>query len=156
MLRRTILLLAAFAPLAPTALAADDDPVAVVRELYRLAGEWGGERAKQSPYAPPLSDKFFARALVRLLNEYDKRREIPRLTRDPITNSQNLKIRGLAVSLKSRQGMKAVVEARFETSDGPARLEYDLVRERGAWRVADIRSKGMQPDGMLTRQLRGR
>src|ERR1051325_7355823 len=116
MLRRTILLLAALAPLAPAALAAEDDPVTVVRELYRLVVVWGGNSDKQSPYAAPLANKFFTRSLVRLIDQYDKRREIPRLAHDPVTNSQYAKISDLAVSLKSREGAKAVVEARFKTT----------------------------------------
>ena len=154
MLRRTLLLFATVALLVPPpAAAADDDPVAVVRELYRVHGE--SEKTKASVLKPPLRDRFFARPLARLLGEDDKRREA-RLTYDPIYNAQDFKITGLDVALKSRQGDKAVVEARFKNFDQPTRLEYDLVRERGAWRIADIRSNGMQPDGMLTRNLRKR
>jgi hypothetical protein len=148
------LLTAALALLAPPpALAAEDDPVTVVRELYRVHGE--AEKTKQSVLKPPLRDRFFSRSLARLLAEDGKRREA-RLTYDPIYNAQDFKISDLAVSLKSRQGEKAVVEARFKNFSQPTRLEYDMVRERGAWRVADIRSNGMQPDGMLTRNLRKR
>jgi hypothetical protein len=154
MLRRTLLLFAAFAILVPLpAGAAEDDPVSVVRELYRVHAE--SEKTKMSVLKPPLRERFFARSLARLLAEDDKRREA-RLTYDPIYNAQDFKIADLAVSLKSRQGAKAVVEARFKNFDKPTRLEYDLVRERGAWRIADIRSNGMQPDGMLTRNLRQR
>jgi hypothetical protein len=154
MLRRTLLLFAAMALLAPPpAMAADDDPVAVVRELYRVHGE--SEKTKASVFKPPHRDRFFARALVRLLAEEDKRRE-PRMQYDPIYDAQDYKIADLQIAQKSRQGEKAVVEARFKNFDKPTRVEYDLVRERGAWRIADIRNKGMQPDGMLTRILRQR
>lgn len=154
MFRRAILFLAAVTLLTPLpAAAADDDSVAVVRELYRVHGE--SEKTKASVFKPPLRDRFFARPLARLLVEDDKRRE-SRMGFDPIYNAQDFKITGLDIALKSRQGEKAVVEARFKNFDRATRIEYDLVRERGAWRIADIRSNGTQPDGMLTRILRKR
>ena len=154
MIRRTLLLLALSILAAPLpAAAADVDPVAVVRELYRVHGE--SEKTKASVFKPPLRDRFFARPLARLLAEDDKRRE-SRLGFDPIYNAQDFKITSLDFALKSRQGEKAVVETRFKNFDQPTRIEYDLVRERAAWRIADIRSNGMQPDGMLTRILRKR
>ena len=154
MLRRTLLLFAALTFLMPLpAAAADDDPIAVVRELYRVHGE--SEKTKASVFKPPLRDRFFARSLARLLAEDGRRRE-SRMGFDPIYNAQDFKIADLEIAQKSRQGEKAVVEARFKNFDKPTRVEYDLVRERGAWRIADIRTNGMQPDGMLTRILRQR
>jgi hypothetical protein len=151
MIRRAFLAIAALALFAPPALAAEGDPVSLVRELYRLHGET--EKTKVSVFKPPLRDRFFSRTLARLLAADDKRPEA-RLTYDPIYNAQDFEISGLVVTLKSRRGMTSVVEARFRNFGRPTRLEYDLVYERGAWRIADIRANGMQPDGRLTHNLR--
>jgi hypothetical protein len=35
-----------------------------------------------------------------------------------------------------------VVETRFESFDSSVRLQFDLVREDGAWRIDNIRSPG--------------
>jgi hypothetical protein len=52
-------------------------------------------------------------------------------------------------------GGKAVVIATFRNFKEPKRLEYELVRERGTWRIAEIRSRE-KPAWTLTKVLAGR
>ncbi len=151
MLRRSFLI-AALALAAPPALAEADDPVAVVRELYRVHAE--SDKGKAPVWRPPHRDRFFSRALAQLLAADEKRKQA-RLDYDPIYNAQDAFTGTVEATLKSRAGDKAVVEVVLKDSE-PRRLEYDLVRERGAWRVADIRSAGMKPEGRLSSVLRGR
>ncbi len=56
--RRTFLIATVLLAASP-ALAAEDDPVAVVREIYRVHGE--GEKTKQRAGLPPTRERFFTR-----------------------------------------------------------------------------------------------
>lgn len=152
MLRRAFLALAALLALAAPALAETDDPAAIVRELYRVHAE--SDKGKAPVWRPPHRDRFFARSLAQLLAADEKRKQA-RLDYDPIYNAQDAFTGTIEATLKSRASTKAVVEVQLKDKE-TRRLEYDLVRERGAWRVADIRSAGMKPEGRLTRVLRGR
>ncbi len=155
MVRRAALALIALFLLAPPALAADEDPVAVVREVYRstlenLARLDGGQKMGPTVWRPPHRDRFFAQRLARLFAADDKRREM-RLGFDPITDSQDPKVTELAVVLERREGPKAVVVAQFKNHDEAKRLEYEMVLERGAWRIAEIRRRGK--DGWVLSQI---
>ncbi len=151
--RRSILIAAAFLLAAGPALAAEDDPAAVVREVYRVHA--AGWKANVPAWKSAQRRRLFSRALLAAFERDGKRRE-PNLSYDPVYNAQDAKIDGLAVALLRRTGKTAVVEARFRNFDQAVRLEYDLVLEPGGWRVSDIRSNGTKPDGMLSRALSGR
>jgi len=101
-------------------------------------------------WGPPKRDRFFAQRLARRYAADDKRREM-RLDFDPITDSQDPKVTELAVVLESREGQKAVVVAQFKNHNEAKRIEYEMVLERGAWRIAEIRRRGK--DGWVLSQI---
>lgn len=159
MRRRSFLITAAALAAAGPALAADDDPIAVVREIYRITIDNldrvdRGQKMGPPVWRPPNRDRFFAQRLARLFAADDRRQE-GRLDFDPISDSQDPKITELAFVQESRAGQKAVVVAQFKNRGEPKRIEYEMVLERGAWRVADIRARGK--DGwVLSRILTGK
>ncbi|MCW5772548.1 MAG: hypothetical protein KIT16_12980 [Rhodospirillaceae bacterium] len=136
MLRRSFLAFAALLFLAAPA-AAEDDPVALVRELYRVHGE--AEKTKQPAWLPPHRDRFFSRRLAGLIAAAYERNAIDF---DFIYDGQDYKISELRFMLMRKAGGRATVEARFKNFDLRKRLAYDLVREDEGWRVTDIRALG--------------
>ena len=135
MLRRSFIAATALLAFAVPATAAGDDPVALVRELYRVHGE--SEKTKQRAWQPPHRDRFFSRNLARLIARAQAKNGIDF---DFIYDGQDFQITELDFALVRSAGGKARVEARFKNFGEPQRLAYDLVREGGAWRVADIRA----------------
>lgn len=150
MIRRTVLALAALFFVSLPALAAEGDPVSVVRELYRVHGEY--EKTKQQAWQPPHRDRFFARALAAAIARAHRQN---RIDFDFIYDGQDFQISELAIQPGPAAGGKATVVATFKNFKEPKRLEYELVRERGAWRIAEIRSRE-KPNWTLTKLLAGR
>ena len=59
---------------------------------------------------------------------------------DPVTNSQDPMVRAFAVAVEKQDGRSATVAATFRShNDKSITVRYDLVRERGAWKIDDIR-----------------
>jgi len=146
MLPRRILLLGTLAlALSPGAARADDDPVTVVRELYRVHAE--REKTKQLAWQPPHGDRFFTRNLAQFIARAHARNGIDF---DFIYDAQDFQISDLAVELGGTRG-GASVQVSFKNFGKPQRLTYGLVRERGAWRVAEIVKTG--PDGWVLTKL---
>lgn len=135
--RRAFIALTALLFLAAPALAADDEPVALVRAIYAV--QMQAEKTRQNAWEPPHRDRFFSRALG------------PRITRtiqgsgidfDFILDGQDFDIKDLNVALVRRQGHRAAVAAQFKNFNEPKRVTYQLVRESGGWRVAEISTSG--------------
>jgi hypothetical protein len=138
--RRLLALIALAALAAPSPLSAAEgggDPVSLVRALYRVHGE--SVKTGKTAWQPPHRARFFARRLAGLIAGAYAANAIDF---DFIYDGQDYKISALHFALVRRAGDKATVEARFKNFDARKRLDYDLVREEGAWRVADIRSPG--------------
>jgi hypothetical protein len=150
MLRRTMLALITLAAALPPAFAADEDPVAVLRELYRVHAE--AEKTKVMAWMKPHQQRFFTRALGDRIERAYKSNQIDF---DFIWDGQDAVIKDLAFQPGRRSGDKATVIVTFKNMDQPKRLEYSMVREGGAWRVADIRSR-QKPAWVLTQVLKGR
>ncbi len=150
MLRRALLAFVALLLAAPPALAADADPVAVVRELYRVHAE--GEKTKKLAWMPPHRERFFTRKLGGMIARAHQRNGIDF---DFIYDGQDYEISELAIQAGRAAGGKAAVIATFKNFKEPKRLEYDLVREGGAWRISEIRSR-QKPAWTLTKVLAGR
>ena len=150
MLRRTFLGALALSALAGPALAADDDPVALVQELYRVHAE--AEKTKVMAWMKPHQARFFTRALGARIERAYQRNQIDF---DFIWDGQDAVIKDLAFQPGRRAGNRATVFATFKNMDQPKRLEYSLVREGGAWRVADIRSR-QKPSWVLTQVLKSK
>jgi hypothetical protein len=147
--RRTFLIATALLAAGP-AFAADDDPVAVVRELYRVHAE--ADKTKQLAWLPPHRERFFTGALGALIARAYERN---RIEFDFIFDGQDAVIKDLAFQPGRRAGNRATVIATFKNMDQPKRLEYSLLREGGAWRVADIRSR-QKPSWVLTQLLKSK
>jgi hypothetical protein len=139
------LLLAAASAVAAAQNAAD--PVAFVRAIYR-----GYEQDKptvwfERPYAP---------GLKQLVAQDQKRAETdgPRIDWDPFINGQDWKIADLAVTLVSRAGDRAVVEARFTNLGHPEDLRYTLVNASGHWLIGDLENL-VKPRWTMSKILAG-
>jgi hypothetical protein len=74
---------------------------------------------------------------------------------DFIYDGQDYEISELAIQPGRTAGGRVTVVATFKNFKEPKRLEYDLVREGGAWRIAEIRSR-QKPAWTLTKVLAGR
>ena len=124
MLRRTLLALIAFFLVLPPTSAAEEDPVAVIRELYRVHAE--AEKTKKQAWMPPHRERFFTRALGAAIARAHQRNEIGF---DFIYDGQDFEISGLEIAALKSAGHISRVEARFKNFKEQKRLEYDLVRE---------------------------
>lgn len=145
--RRTFLIAAGLVVAAGPALAADEDPVAVIRELYRVHAE--GEKTKKLAWMPPHRERFFTRRLGGLIARAYQRN---RIEFDFIYDGQDFEISALTFKALPSAGHVSRVEAQFKNFKEPKRVEYDLVRENGAWRIAEIRSR-QKPSWVLTKVL---
>lgn len=150
MQRRTFLIAAGVALAAAPALAAGEEPVSVIRELYRVHAE--SEKTKKQAWMSPHRERFFTKQLGAAIARAEKRNEIGF---DFIYDGQDYEISELAITPGPSAGNKATVIARFKNFKDQKRLEYTLVREGGAWRIADIRSRE-KPSWTLSKDLRVR
>jgi hypothetical protein len=139
------------------ALAAAPDPVEAVREVYRAdraflkatAGKQGAKTAAkvQPPFEAPARARYFSRRLAGLL-DLDERyaaavNEVPYLDGDPLLDAQDWDdavFDDLAIEPGPRAGDRAEVRVRFQVFGSPRDLRFDLVLERGHWRIDDIRN----------------
>lgn len=144
MLRRSFLAAIAVLTLLSPASAADD-PVGVVRELYRVHGEQ--EKTKKQAWDSPHRERFFTRKLAALIARANARNE-PGF--DFIYDAQDFQISDLVVVLGGTRG-GASVQVSFKNFGKPQRLSYKLVREGGAWRVDEIYGGG--PNGWVLTKL---
>jgi ABC-type transporter MlaC component len=151
MLRRSFLAaMAVFLSVGP-AHAADETPVALVQELYRVHAE-RLKANKPAWLAPADRARFFSRSLAAQIDRAYKRNKI---SFDFIYDGQDYEISELSVQPGQSAGNKATVIASFKNFKEQKRLEYDLVKEGGAWRIAEIRSR-QKPAWTLTKVLAGR
>ena len=147
MLRRSFLAAIALLALLSPASAAED-PVAVIRELYRVHAE--AEKTKKQAWMPPHRERFFTKKLGAAIARAYQRNEIGF---DFIYDGQDFEISELEIRALPSAGHISRVEARFKNFKEPKRIEYDMVREGGAWRIAEIRSRG-KPSWTLTKVLK--
>jgi hypothetical protein len=147
--RRTLLLCATTLAASASLASAASDPAALITAIYKRAsagkGDSGGQfvwlRAKSRP-------RWLSASLVRLWAEADAKvapgDEGPPGF-DPVTNSQDPMVRAFAVVVERQDGGSATVAATFGAKKGGLRgqptetVRYDLVRERGVWKIDDIR-----------------
>lgn len=146
--RRTFLLAtlavaaAAGLPASP-ALAASSpaDPIAAIYKRV-TAGKgteggqfvWADAKARQRYMSASLA-RLWAAALARV-----KPGDMGPPGFDPVTNSQDPLVRAYTVAVEKQDGRTATVAATFTSHDRERiTVRYDLVLERGAWRIDDIR-----------------
>lgn len=146
---RRALLLAAAALAASTALApppayAADGPEAPIAAIYKRAAAGKGDSGGQFVWLQPKSrPRYLSAALTKLWNAADAKVEQgdagpPGF--DPISSSQDPLVRAPAVKVETQDGDRATVVATFRSHNRePVTVRYDMVRERGAWKIDDIR-----------------
>ena len=146
--RRRFLIATGILLAAGPALAGGEDPVGVIRELYRVHAE--AEKTKKQAWMPPHRERFFTKKLGAAIARAHRRNEIGF---DFIYDGQDYEISELSITPGPVAADKATVIARFKNFKEQKRLEYTLVREGGAWRIADIRSRE-KPSWILSKDLK--
>jgi hypothetical protein len=74
---------------------------------------------------------------------------------DPVSNSQDPLVRAPRVAVEKQDGRTATVAATFRSHDNESdTVRYDLVRERGAWKIDDIRGTVDGKEWSLRKLLR--
>ncbi len=107
---------------------AASDPVALVKSFYDT---W--DRGQQA-----VNWMDFTSRRLRMLTKAAQKRDEMWLDSDPVVDGQDAKVTGLKLEKLQDDGCRAVVEATFKNFDEPRRVRFELVLEKGAWRVSDI------------------
>jgi uncharacterized protein DUF3828 len=117
------------------------DPVAYIRAIYRAYMTLPFDKV---PAFESLSLSPRLRALVDA-DQKEAQGEVGRLDFDPIINAQDWKLSKLKVTLVSRTGDNAVVDAAFHNIDVDEHQRFTLLREKGKWEIDDIQAlQGMR------------
>ncbi len=138
-----MLVLSILSAIAGPAFARDDDPSALVAEIYRMVGPEGNVSIF---FEPETRKRFLSRRLRAALKAMEKRTpkgDAPDLDFDPVTNGNDPSVHDLRIKTESRSGTQAEVIADFISHQDTERsvLRYFLVRENG-WKVDDIVASG--------------
>ncbi len=149
MLRRAFLAIAALC-LAALPAGAADDPAAHVRAMYEV--QLKGEQTKSYVWDKPHIDRFFTLSLARRITAT---RLGDGIDFDFLFDGQDYDIKDLSVVPVRSGASRATVEARFVNFDQRKRVTFHMVREAGAWRVADISTQG-QHGWVLSKLLTNR
>ena len=112
------------------------DPVAYIRAIYHGFMTLPSDKV---PAFESLSLSAHLRALVDA-DRKEAQGEEGQLDFDPIVNGQDWKLSALKVSLVSRDGDRATVDASFHNLDADEHLRFTLVRADGKWQIDDIQS----------------
>lgn len=135
-----------------TARAAAASPREIVEAVYGKTdanARWDQRLAQAMGRKQPFS-KAFAAAL-RNAEAKGKKSGEPWLDFDPVSNSQDPSIHGLAVAVASEGKDAACVRAEFHCADASnsprAQVSYDFTRENGDWTLDDMRGLTMGKKG---------
>lgn len=149
--RRALLALFATLPLSPAI--ADDRPEAVVRAIYkRIVATYAPSRRNTINGAFTWSKQnrhhYYAASLAKAWDRADaitaKGDQNPPSS-DPITNSQDPLVAAYDIKVERRDATTATVLVHIADKPGPVTpsdwgtITYDMVLERGRWRIDDIR-----------------
>jgi hypothetical protein len=142
--RRTFLLAATTLAASPSLSAAADDPAALITAIYKRAAAGKGDRGGQFVWLNAKSrPRWLTASLTRLWNETDAKVQPGDMGPpgfDPVSNSQDPMVRAPTVAIEKQDGKTATVAATFRSHNRESvTVRYDLVRERGAWKIDDIR-----------------
>jgi hypothetical protein len=124
------------------------DPVAFVQAIYR-------DYQRDKPTAWP--DRAYSPRLQKVIDDDKKNTpagDAGKIDWDPFIAGQDWKIEGLSVTLVSRNGDTAVVEARFRNLGSPVDLRYSLVRGGGRWLIDDLENL-VKPRWTMSKILAG-
>jgi hypothetical protein len=142
--RRTLLLSAAALAASPSLAVAADDPAALITAIYKRAAAGKGESGGQFVWLRVRSrPRWLSASLTKLWNETDAKvapGDMGPPGFDPVSNSQDPLVRAPTVKIEKQDGKTATVAATFRSHNRKSiTVRYDLVRERGAWKIDDIR-----------------
>jgi hypothetical protein len=142
--RRTFLLAAAALAASASPAAAADGPAALITAIYKRAAAGKGDRGGQFVWLNAKSrPRFLTASLTRLWNETDAKvapGDMGPPGFDPVSNSQDPLVRTPTVATEKQDGRSATVAATFRSHNRESvTVRYDLRRERGAWKIDDIR-----------------
>jgi hypothetical protein len=123
-------------PVAPP----DAGPQAVVQSLYaRYAAEAYDHMTDKA-----LRRRYFSAATATMIEKVfakSKKLDEPGIDYEPLIDGQDGEVKDLAVTVVSADPAKAVVEAAFTSFDQKLVVGFDLVNEKGVWRIGDIRGR---------------
>ncbi|MEZ5673320.1 MAG: DUF3828 domain-containing protein [Thiotrichaceae bacterium] len=126
---------------AATPVAKDNDPLATVNQAYQIESDENGI----SPFDPPYINKLFSAALVELLKTDDcvkeQNDEVGVLDYDPFIDGQDGEVKKLNTRIVQHDQDKATVEVTFVSFDEKKNLLFDVLLEKGMWRIDDIHSR---------------
>jgi|NGEPerStandDraft_6_1074524.scaffolds.fasta_scaffold21165_6 hypothetical protein len=121
------------------------EPVeAVLSKIYALYGKDGTGLIGNKKFV----QVYCSEKLVRRLTSAK-----PALDFDPIINGQDWEIADLQVTLTGGRGNIAFVDVTFKNFGTPVKLTYELLHQRGAWRIDDIVSENKDSVWVLTNLL---
>jgi hypothetical protein len=116
---------------------AADDATAPVAKAYEIDATDG-----RMPWESPSRENLFSERLAALFARDERygweSHSVGLLTFDPFLGRQCCSMSDLKLKVVSRSDNKAVVEATFQ-GYGPQGAAFDVVLERGAWRIDDIK-----------------
>jgi hypothetical protein len=123
------------------AAAQQKSPAAVVEDLY--ARHKRDNAAILQTKNRALLDRFFAKNLADLIwrDLTTHSDEVGVLDFDPFYNAQDFDIKNFAVAPAKIENGKASVVASFTNFGNKESIVYALVKEKGAWKIADVRYK---------------
>ena len=146
MLTRRTFIAAPLAALPLPALAQQDAPQTLIAAIYKRVAAGKGEDGGGFVW---LEEKERARYLTKGLRKvwHDSDARTAKGDQnppgfDPITNSQDPKVREVKIAVERQDAGSAVVAASFRAWGGPDQrdtVRYDMLRENGRWSIDDIR-----------------
>jgi Protein of unknown function (DUF3828) len=120
----------------PAPAAAAPDPAETIRPLYTPYMSDGAEFPAFRDQAPWSADLW---ARLEAMNARSQAINEPILDFDPLTGAQDYRLSALTVRTESvAANSRAVVRAHFINLGRDAAVIYDLIWERGGWRVDNI------------------
>jgi len=112
----------------------DADPVKLITTIYQ---------AYTAATLQPDLPNVYSRHLQELIDS-DLKKTPPgdagTIDWDVFIDGNNWEISNLRITLVSRSERRAAVQASFDNFHKPRRVRFDLIREKGRWRVNDVSS----------------
>jgi hypothetical protein len=144
--RRT-LIAATLAALPFPAPAQNGGPDALIAAIYKRVSSGKGEDGGGFVWVNEKDRaRYLTRSLRKVWHDSDARTAKGDQTPpgfDPITNSQDPKVRDVKVAIETQGAERAIVAVSFRGWGGPDQREtirYDMLRENGRWLIDDIRA----------------
>jgi len=139
--------------------ASAEEPTAPVAKAYEIEFDRAGPNVWLAPWEGPSREALFSARLAALFAR-DQRyghesHGVGLLDFDPFLPKGNIGKDELKLRVVSREGGKAVVEATQQIPAGPAAetILFETVDERGAWRIDEIKERGIKDEPVSLVQI---